>query len=117
MFSSSGHMNYPFLPEHHTPSGVDSECSDHPAHPYDFRLHAVTVNPDKVLVCERPTTRNGEVSYITISKTFVLDGQPCFWWKVVGVNYRETDAEYIVYIAERIGLGTKIEVVLPRKWD
>jgi hypothetical protein len=74
-------------------------------------------NPCRVLVYKQPTTNDGKVAYVMLSKTFILDEEPCFQWKLVGINYHETDAWHVVYIARGVGFDGCIDVVVPRRWN
>jgi hypothetical protein len=85
---------------------------------YDFHLHAVIVdeNPYKIFVYMQPTAGDGKASYMSLSKIFILNDEPCFRWKIIGMDYCKTDEHYIVGTAQGIGFDTIIKVVIPCEW-
>lgn len=106
-----------FVHPHDTLLDSGSKCSTPSPLSYDFHLRAVKVSENKFLICQQPTTKDGRVAYMMLSKTFILNDKHCLQWKIEGVNYYETNALHIVYVAQGIGFDGRIEVAVPREWD
>ena len=116
--SSPKVANCPFPPKHNTLPHANSPCSNPSPLSYDFRLHTVTVseNPYKIFIYEQPTAEDERLSYMSLSKVFILNDEFCFRWKTIGVDYGETDGNYVVYTAQGMGFDTSIKVMVPRRW-
>lgn len=105
------------FPSSHT-SHMNTPCSYPSPNSYDLRLQAIVVknDPYTIFVYQPPTTGNGTISSMSLSTTFLINDEPCFPWKVTGVDYKETDAQFMVYVAQGIWFDGYVKVKIPRVW-
>jgi hypothetical protein len=116
--SSTGITNHSLFPEHDIALYGDGQCSNPSPLSYDFHLHAVIVdeNPYKIFVYMQPTAGDGKASCMSLSKVFILNDEPCFRWRIIGMACSKADGRYFVCTAQGVGFDRSITVVVPCEW-
>jgi hypothetical protein len=71
----------------------------------------------KILIYKQPTMGNGRDSQVSLSEMFVLNDEHHYTWTITGIDYSQTDAHYVTYIACGTNCHGNVSVVVPRKWS